>query len=270
MPRISSSVNRSPPTSATANMLSRSSWGFLRRSARASAKKRSTSLALTSCAALISSRSVPAGRRMPSFIARNICRSETGQPEQPQEHRGGQGLGQRRRELAGPLVDEPVDELVDQPGDVRLNEVHPLGGEDRVEQLAVLGVLGRVHLQRDERHRLPEIDRLHGRGEDLGMLEGELDLAPAHERRTPEGARDDRPRRPGHLVEGLRVATRLGVGEEVGVEGFLRQILHVHGAPCSMCFRSGPMVEGNGGAVFFKVARPFSAPTGTSMAGRCR
>ena len=128
---------------------------------------------------------------MPFFIVEEHVQLRDREPEQAQEHRRGERLGQRRGELAGAVGDEAVDELVDQLRDVRLDQVHPLGGEDRIEQLAVLRVLRRVDLQRDQRHRLPEVDRLHGRGEDLGVLEGELDFGPAHDLEPTERARDD-------------------------------------------------------------------------------
>ena len=109
---------------------------------------------------------VPGGTENPVLHPQEHRQFRHREPEQPQEDRRREGLGQCGGELAGPVLDETVDQLVHQACDVRLDQVHPLRSEDRVQQLAVLRVLRWVHLQRDERHGLPEVDRLHGRGED--------------------------------------------------------------------------------------------------------
>ena len=179
MPRISSSVSRSPPTSAPANMLSRSSWGFLRRSASVSAKKRSISAAVDPLIRLDLSRSVSGGTQNAVLHPQEHRQVRDGQPEQSQEDRGGEGLGQRVVNSQEPSSTNPsMSSLTSRAmsGSIRFIR---LGAKIGSEQLAVLGVLGRVHLQGDERHRLPEVDRLHGRGEDLGMLQGELHLVVA-------------------------------------------------------------------------------------------
>jgi hypothetical protein len=83
-----------------------------------------------------------------------------------------------RREVDLVLRDEAVDEVVDQLGHRLLEQRHLLGGEDRVEDLAVLLVLRRVDLQRDERADVAEVDGRHVRREDLGVTKRLLDLGP--------------------------------------------------------------------------------------------
>ena len=100
------------------------------------------------------------------------------QAHQAEEH--------RRRELLGELVGEValatglelVDEVVDPGGDVVLDGVHLAGREDRVEDLAVLEVAGRVDAERDERAHVAELEEALRR-EHLGVLEGGLDRPPA-------------------------------------------------------------------------------------------
>ena len=145
------------------------------------------------------------------------------EPDQAEEDRRGEGLGQVGGELAAAVVDEPVDELVDQLHDVGLEQVHALGGEDGVEELAVLEVLGRVDLQRDEGDRLAEVHRLHGRGEDLGVAQGVLHVGAQHELDAPEGPVQHAPGLAGPAVVLLGMATDGGVHDLVGVE---RRVLH--------------------------------------------
>ena len=73
---------------------------------------------------------------------------------------------------------ELVDEVVDARGDVVLDRVHLARGEDRVEDLAVLEVAGRVDAQRDERPHVAELEEALRR-EHLGVLERGLHRAPA-------------------------------------------------------------------------------------------
>ncbi len=70
------------------------------------------------------------------------------------------------------------------------------GAKIGVEEAPVLAVLRRIDLQRDERHRLSEVDRLHARRELLGMGEGVLDGTPPDDLGT-ERALAPPPRRPG-------------------------------------------------------------------------
>ncbi len=88
------------------------------------------------------------------------------------------------------------------------------GREQRIEEAAVLAVPGRIDLQGDERHRLAEIDRLHARGELLGMAERVLDgIAP--DDLSTEGAGHDRTALPGLAVEGLGLRRDAWSGEHV-------------------------------------------------------
>ena len=84
--------------------------------------------------------------------------------------------GELRGEVDLAPVDEAVDEIVDQDGNLLLHGRHQAGGEDRVQQLAVLLVLGRVDLQRDHRPLVLEVDRSHVGREDLRMAEGLVDV----------------------------------------------------------------------------------------------
>jgi hypothetical protein len=52
---------------------------------------------------------------------------------------------------------------------------HPLGREQRVEELAVLAVLGGVDLQRDQRPDLADGDRVHTRREHFVMAQDVAD-----------------------------------------------------------------------------------------------
>ena len=111
------------------------------------------------------------------------------QAEQLQEN----GARQRYRELlvevAFAPVGEPVDHLVDQLGDPRFASGHLARSEQRVEDAAVLRVLGRIDLQRNQRSNVAQIDRIHVRREQLGVLERHLDVGQAaeyHRLRRPE------------------------------------------------------------------------------------
>ena len=122
------------------------------------------------------------GRMIPSFMARKRGSSSTGRPEQVEEDPGREEGGELGGEVDLAPVDEPVDELVDRRGHRLLDEGHLAGGEDRVEELAVLLVVGRVDLQGDQG---PDVLQVHGVGvgrEDLGMAEDLVDLDLAGER----------------------------------------------------------------------------------------
>ena len=71
------------------------------------------------------------------------------QAEERQEDLGGEGDGELLGEVHLAPVDEPVDEVVDELRDLLVHGRHLARGEDRVEQLAELLVLGRVDLERD-------------------------------------------------------------------------------------------------------------------------
>ena len=100
------------------------------------------------------------------------------QSHQPEEHGGGERLGELVGEVAFAPIDELVDEVVDPVGDVTFDGVHLLGREDRVEDLAVLEVLRWVDAQRDERPHVPEVEEPLRR-EHLVVLERGLDRGTA-------------------------------------------------------------------------------------------
>ena len=117
------------------------------------------------------------GCRIPSRSRRNMRSLVFGQAHQAEEHRRREQLGELLGEVALAAVDELVDEPVDPPGDVLFLLVHALGREQRVEQLAVLRVLRRIDVQRDER---PDVAQVHldpGR-EQLVVAQHELGVAP--------------------------------------------------------------------------------------------
>jgi hypothetical protein len=106
-----------------------------------------------------------------------------GESEQGEEHLRRERHRELAREVALAAVDERVDPLVHQCRNRRLERGHVTGREQRVEDLAVLHVVGRVDLQRDERadgaHRQR---RLRGGGrEDLGLAEALLRRLPGGE-----------------------------------------------------------------------------------------
>ena len=82
----------------------------------------------------------------------------------------GSGVAKSSWKSHSPLVDELVDDLVDEVARLGLELGHPLRRELRVEQAAVLRVLGRVDRQRDERHVVADVDDVLRR-EHLGVLE---------------------------------------------------------------------------------------------------
>ncbi len=91
------------------------------------------------------------------------------------------------------------------------------GAKMRIEQPAVVAVVGRVHLQRDEGDRLAEVDGLHGRGELLWVLEDVLDGGAA-DHLGAERAGHDRAVLLGTPVERLGVGAHLGVEKPFGIE----------------------------------------------------
>ena len=138
------------------------------------------------------------------------------EPEEGEEHLRRQRNRELGREVALAAIDERVDPLVDERGDRSFELGHVPGREERVEDLAVLHVVGGVDLQRDERpdraHRQDRVGR--GRREHLGEAEafmrrflGGEDVAHPRYRHHRRG----RAQRPVHL---LRVPARLRVGVE--------------------------------------------------------
>ena len=103
------------------------------------------------------------------------------QAEQGEEDLGGERDGELLGEVHLAPVDEAVDEVVDERGDLVVHERHLARGEDRVEQLAELLVLRRVDLERDHRPLVLEVDRVHVGREDLGMAQRLRDLLLARE-----------------------------------------------------------------------------------------
>ena len=82
---------------------------------------------------------------------------------EPEEHRRRQQLRELLGEVALAAVGERVDEVVDACGDVGFLRLHLLRGEDRIEDLPVLRVLGRIDVQRDQRPDVAEIQTAHRR-----------------------------------------------------------------------------------------------------------
>jgi hypothetical protein len=82
------------------------------------------------------------------------------------------------RELVGEVAraacDERVDEAVDARGDVVLERVDATRCEQRVEQPAVLDVIGRVDREREQGPDVPLFDEI-GRREGAGVLEDIVD-----------------------------------------------------------------------------------------------
>jgi hypothetical protein len=121
------------------------------------------------------------------------------QAEQLQEHGARKGNRELGVEVAFAAIREAVDHVVHQLGDARFAASHLTWSEQRVEDAPVLHMLVRVDLQRDQRPHVAEIDRVHVRREQLGVLECHLDVG--------EGAEHHRLRRPEHRA---RFAQLLG------------------------------------------------------------
>ena len=71
------------------------------------------------------------------------------QAQELQEHLHRQRLGDVDHEIAAPAVDDPVDELVRQRPDAVLERQHGLGRKRLLQRRAVLGVLGRIEVDRN-------------------------------------------------------------------------------------------------------------------------
>ena len=85
----------------------------------------------------------------------------------------GSGIANASEYSTSPRVDERVDQLVGELAHLVLELVDLARREQGVEQLAVLQVVGRVDLQRDERTVVAEMDRVHVGREDLGVAQRE-------------------------------------------------------------------------------------------------
>lgn len=96
-----------------------------------------------------------------------------GQTHQAEEHRRREDLGEFLGEVALAAVDESVDEPVDPTRDVGLLLVHATRCEEGVEDLAVLRVVRRVDVERDQAADVAETQVDLGR-EQLVMPEHEL------------------------------------------------------------------------------------------------
>ncbi len=136
------------------------------------------------------------------------------QPHQRDEERRRERRREVLVEVARAGVDEAVDDLVDELAHLGLDLAHLLRREERVEQPAVLGVVGRVDGERDERHLVADLDDIFRR-EDLGMLERPHDVLVA---RQPDAVAEDAGRA-GHGTLRLEILVRRdrilrGVGRE--------------------------------------------------------
>ncbi len=120
------------------------------------------------------------------------------QAQQLQEDGARKGDGEFGVEVAFAPIGEAVDHLVHQLGDAWFPSGHLPRSEQRIEDAAVLRMLGRVDLQWDQRPHVAQIDRIHVRREQFGVLERHLDVG--------EAAENHRLRRPEHRA---RFAQRL-------------------------------------------------------------
>lgn len=101
-------------------------------------------------------------------------------------------------ELGLALSGESVDEFVDNRTDLRLEVLHPSRTEKRLEGLAVLGVLGRIDLDRDELALSCVDEIVRVTGERLGVTKDSEDLVVASDDPVATVVRgpDDRTARP--------------------------------------------------------------------------
>ena len=96
--------------------------------------------------------------------------------EQREEDLRRKGHGELLREIDLAPVDEAINQIVDQDSHLLLHHRHEAGGEDRVEQLAVLLVLGGIDLQGYQWPDVLQVDGGHVRREGLGMAKGLIDV----------------------------------------------------------------------------------------------
>ena len=106
------------------------------------------------------------GRMTPSFIFRNRGSSSIGRPNSVRNTCDGNGVENCAEKSISSSSTNAVDEVVHQPGDRVLQRPHPLRREQGVEDLAVLPVVRRIDLERDQRALGLEVVRRRVRREE--------------------------------------------------------------------------------------------------------
>ena len=133
-----------------------------------------------------------------------------GEAEQTEEHLRRERHGELLGEVHSAVSDEAVDQEVDGLFDRRFEEGRLSRGEDGIEQLSKLLVVGRVDLQRNEGTGILQVHGVRIRGEDLWMPKHLIGLRlPGHHDHAVEG-KYRRAVTKG-LEQGLRIRRRLGV-----------------------------------------------------------
>ena len=102
---------------------------------------------------------------IPSFIARNWSRCSSGRPMSFRNTVQGIGTASSSCRSQVPLACELVDDAVEELGHLVLERSHRPRSEKGVEDPPVLDVLRGVHLERDERPGVAELDRFGPRRE---------------------------------------------------------------------------------------------------------
>ena len=240
MSRISSWESRSPSTSASRNALSRSSdrsvaplgdhpleVGVDRVGGRAAGEPRCRG------GPTAARPPGPAGST-PSFIARKVPRSSIGSPNMLRNTCDGNGVENRwTKSISGSSM-KPSISSFDQRTDLVLPLAHPLRREQRVEDLAVLPVIRRVDLERDERTGGLHVVGGGARREHLRLAQHLLDPGPGGDDHAH--AVEPEHRRPlvQHRVDRLRAARHLRV-HQLGETGavLLSAFDHVSALPWS-------------------------------------
>ena len=120
----------------------------------------------------------------------------------PRKTADGKGTANSSLKLHAPL-DERIDEMVHPRRHVVLNGIHLLGCEERIEDLAVLEVLRRVHAEGDEWTHVAQLDQV-ARGVALGIAQHLVDRGSAGHHNEPLGWADHTTLVDEHLVLGLR------------------------------------------------------------------
>ena len=203
--RDSGSTLQCPPRSSrTARR--RAGWRCGRRW-RARSTRRSVAPPVPTPRGGLSKPPAPSGRITSSFQSRNLSRSSSGSPSSCRKTVHGSGTANSSWKSHSPRSAKPVDHLVHQLGDGRFARGHLARREQRVEDAAVLRVLGRVDLQRDQRPHVAEVDGIHVRREHVGALERHLDVGETAEHHRSCG----RPEHRGRLAQ--RLVHRLGFRE---------------------------------------------------------
>ena len=117
----------------------------------------------------------------------------------------GKGTANSSWKSHSPRSAKRVDHLVHQLGDLWFTAGHLARSEQRIEDATVLRVLGRVDLQRDHRSDVAEVDRVHVRREQFGVLQRHLDVGEAAENNHLLRRAKHRRRLPQRLVHRLRL-----------------------------------------------------------------